>query len=88
MTKSKDLKILEALLFASTEPLKETDLKEKITKKDKIISLLKELQKFYSDRGVNLKKTGTSWSFRTSTQLSKELIKNLPSNYKNKHNFK
>ena len=58
MNKSRDLKILEAVLFASTEPVLENDLKEKIVNKNKVYLLLKELQNLYSDRGVNLKKTG------------------------------
>ena len=74
MNKSRDLKILEAVLFASTEPVLENDLKEKIVNKNKVYFLLKELQNLYSDRGVNLKKTGNSWSFRTSPEFSKELI--------------
>ena len=74
MSKIKDLKILEAILFASTEPVIENDLKEKIINKKEIHLLLKELQKFYSTRGINLTKTGDSWSFRTSPELSKELI--------------
>ena len=74
MSKLKDLKILEAILFATNEPVLENDLKDKIYNKEEILVLLKELQKLYSDRGVNLKKTGNSWSFRTSPELSKELI--------------
>ena len=74
MSKLKDLKILEAILFATNEPILENDLKDKIYNKEEILVLLKELQKLYSDRGVNLKKTGNSWSFRTSPELSKELI--------------
>ena len=74
MSTSRDLKILEAILFASTEPILENDLKEKIFNKNKINSLLKELQNLYSDRGVNLKKTGESWSFITSPEFSNDLI--------------
>ena len=74
MVDNKDLKILEAILFASSEPLSEDDLKEKINNKDNISALLNELQKFYSNRGVNLIKTGKSWSFRTSPDLSEALI--------------
>ena len=74
MNKSRDLKILEAVLFASTEPVLENDLKEKIVNKNKVYFLLKELQNLYSDRGVNLIKIGKSWSFRTSPEFSKELI--------------
>ena len=64
MSKLKDLKILEAILFATNEPILENDLKDKIYNKEEILVLLKELQKLYSDRGVNLKKTGNSWELR------------------------
>ena len=74
MVDNKDLKILEAILFASSEPLSEDDLKEKINNKDNISALLNELQKFYSNRGVNLIKTADKWSFRSSHELSNELI--------------
>ena len=74
MNQSRDLKILEAILFASTEPVLENDLKEKIVYKDNIFSMLKDIQNSYSEKGVNLIKTGNSWSFTTSPELSKELI--------------
>ena len=48
MNKLKDLKILEAILFASSEPVLEEDLKDKIYNKEEIHSLLKELKNFYS----------------------------------------
>jgi len=69
----KDLKILEAILFASTEPIHEIDLKNKISNKDNLKKYLKELEKFYSIRGINLKKTGDKWSFRTSPEISQDL---------------
>ena len=69
MVVNKDLKILEAILFASSEPLSEDDLKEKINNKDNISALLNELQKFYSNRGVNLIKTADKWSFRSSHEF-------------------
>ena len=74
MIVNKDLKILEAILFASSEPLSVDDLKEKIKNKDNILTLLNELQNFYSNRGVNLIKTADKWSFRSSHELSNELI--------------
>ena len=66
MNQSRDLKILEAILSASTEPVLENDLKEKIVYKDNIFSMLKDIQNSYSEKGVNLIKTGNSWSFTTS----------------------
>ena len=69
----KDLKLLEAILFVSSEPVEERDLKEKIDKGENLKNLLNELQKFYASRGINLIKTGDKWSFRTSPDLSSEL---------------
>ena len=74
MSESRDLKILEAILFTSTGPVLESDLKDKIINKNKIHSLLIELQNLYSSRGINLKKIANSWSFITSSDLSDELV--------------
>ena len=73
MIKNKDMKIIEAILFASNEPLSEIELKEKIVNKDKLKEYLSDLSDFYSERGINLKKTGEKWSFRTSSDLTEEL---------------
>ena len=73
MSNSKDIKIIEALLFASNDPILEDDLLDKIEFKDKINEYLAELSKIYETRGINLKKTGSKWSFRTSSDLSDDL---------------
>ncbi len=70
---NKDIKLLEAILFASGEPVLENDLKEKIKDKKNLSNFLNELKKFYKDRGINLLKTGNKWSFRTSDDLSNDL---------------
>ncbi len=70
---NRDIKIIEAILFASNEPVLEDDLKDKIREKDKLKEYLLNLKRFYSDRGINLLKTGSKWSFRTSGDLSDEL---------------
>jgi len=70
---NRDIKIIEAILFASSEPIAEVDLKEKITNKKDINEYLINLQKFYENRGVNLIKTGSKWSFRTSSDLIDDL---------------
>ena len=70
---NKDLKILEAILFASGEPIEEIDLKDKINDKKNLTNYLNDLQNHYKDRGINLLKTGSKWSFRTSEHLSSEL---------------
>ena len=68
-----DIKIIEAILFASKEPVSELDLKEKIANKKKFNDYINELKKYYELRGFNLIKTGSKWSFRTSKDLSQDL---------------
>tara|TARA_X000000368_G_scaffold318219_1_gene255487 strand:+ start:326 stop:976 length:651 start_codon:yes stop_codon:yes gene_type:complete len=73
MTVKRDIRIIEAILFASDEPIPEDDLKEKIINKDKFNSYIEELKNFYNSRGINLIKTSSKWSFRTSPDLSDDL---------------
>ena len=70
---NRDIKILEAILFASGEPINEDDLLDKISDKKNINIFLQEINNFYKDRGINLVKTGKKWSFRTSSEISDEL---------------
>ena len=70
---NKDIKLLEAILFASGEPVEETDLKDKIKDKKNITIYLNQIKDFYSSRGINLIKTGSKWSFRTSNELIDDL---------------
>ena len=70
---NRDIKILEAILFASGEPINEDDLLDKISDKKNINIYLEEIKNFYKDRGINLVKTGKKWSFRTSSEISDEL---------------
>ena len=70
---NKDIKLLEAILFASGEPVEEVDLKNKINDKKNITKYLDQIRVFYSSRGINLIKTGNKWSFRTSHELIDDL---------------
>ncbi len=69
----KDIKLLEAIIFASGEPVEENDLKEKINDKKNITKYLNQIKEFYKYRGFNLIKTGNKWSFRTSDELIDDL---------------
>ena len=73
MSANRDSKIIEAILFASHEPVHEDDLIQKITNKEKFITCIEDLQTFYENRGINLIKTGKKWSFRTSDKIKDEL---------------
>lgn len=64
------LRILEALLFAASEPLDEAHLAEHIPVGEDIRALIEELQAFYAGRGINLVRTAGKWAFRTADDLS------------------
>ena len=70
---NKDIKIIEAILFASSEPVSEEDLKDKIYTKENLSEYLIQLKDYYSNRGFNLINTGAFWSFRTNPDLSDNL---------------
>ena len=74
MNDNRDSKIIEAILFASHEPVHEDDLIQKMINKEKFNTCIKDLQTFYENRGINLIKTGKKWSFRTSDKIKDELI--------------
>ena len=74
MTPVRDIKIIEAILFASGDPVLESDLKEKVINKNQFDDYMKEIQKFYEFRGINIIKTGLKWSFRTSIDIADDLI--------------
>jgi segregation and condensation protein B len=64
------LRILEALLFAASEPIGEAYLTQHLKTSDDVPALLEELKGFYASRGVNLVKVADKWTFRTAEDLS------------------
>ena len=65
----RNLRVLEALLFASTEPLDANSLLAYMGEGANIGELLLVLQARYADRGVNLVQRGDKWAFRTAEDL-------------------
>lgn len=63
------LRILEALLFASSEPLAASQMLPYLGEGADIAELLATLQQRYADRGVNLVQRGDKWAFRTAEDL-------------------
>jgi len=61
---------IEAILFAAAEPLDIDTIESKISKKINVLNILKKLQIFYKNRGINLVCISNKWSFRTSETLS------------------
>ncbi|MBV1695968.1 MAG: SMC-Scp complex subunit ScpB [Hyphomicrobiales bacterium] len=64
------IRILEALLFAASEPLDEATLARHLRAGDDVPALLEELRGLYAGRGVNLVRVAGKWAFRTAEDLS------------------
>ncbi|MFA6280196.1 MAG: SMC-Scp complex subunit ScpB [Bdellovibrionales bacterium] len=64
------LRLLEAILFASDEPMTLPILQSQLGESADVPALLAELQKHYEGRGVNLVETGGVWGFRTDPALA------------------
>jgi segregation and condensation protein B len=65
-----ELRLLEAMLFAASEPLSEKDLAARLPQGTDVQDALKRLQQDYASRGVNLVRVGGKWTFRTAGDLS------------------
>ena len=63
------LRILEAVLFASTEPLTVSEMAAYLGEGARLVELLVMLQQRYAGRGVNLVRRGDKWAFRTAEDL-------------------
>ncbi len=68
--RAEELRLLEAMLFASAEPLDEKSLAERLPQEIDVHAALLRLQEDYATRGVNLVRIGGKWTFRTATDLS------------------
>ena len=66
-------RIVEAILFASTGPVRTKDIKSKLPSDVNVTNIIAELKKVYNDRGINLKENGDGWSFQTAPDLSSYL---------------
>ena len=65
-----NLRILEALLFAASEPLDVESMKARLPKNANLTKLLSLMKAQYENRGVNLVKTGQKWSLKTAVDLA------------------
>lgn len=64
------LRIAEALVFASAEPVSESFLAERLPAGTDVGALMRTLQADYAPRGVNLLRVDGHWAFRTAADLS------------------
>ena len=65
-----ELRLLEALLFASAEPIDQATLAKRMPDGVDIKDALAQLQAEYAPRGVNLVRVANKWTFRTAGDLS------------------
>jgi segregation and condensation protein B len=65
-----ELRLLEAMLFASDDPIDEKDLAARLPEGTNLAGALEQLREDYANRGVNLVRVDGKWTFRTATDLS------------------
>ncbi len=70
----KNLRLLEALLFASQKPISEKQLVDRLPDDADISKLLSVLKDIYDGHGINLVQVGSGWAFRTAPELGSQLV--------------
>ena len=64
------MRVAEALLFASARPLSVDDLTGRLPEGADVKRILEDLEAVYAGRGVNLVRVAGAWAFRTASDLS------------------
>ncbi|PWJ79403.1 condensin subunit ScpB [Pseudaminobacter salicylatoxidans] len=64
------VRMAEAIVFASAEPVSERALAARLPEGADIPAAMAELQRIYSSRGVNLVRVAGAWAFRTAGDLA------------------
>ncbi len=64
------VRIVEAMIFASSDPVSEKSIAARLPEDTDIEQLLREVQLAYANRGVNLVRVADAWAFRTAEDLS------------------
>lgn len=67
------IRLLEAMIFASTDPVPETGLAARLPEGTDVAELLQELAALYANRGVHLVRVDGKWAFRTAADLGPRL---------------
>ena len=70
----KNLRLLDALLFASQKPISEKQLVERLPDDADISKLVSALKDIYDGHGINLVQVGSGWAFRTAPELGSQLV--------------
>ncbi len=69
----RQLRLVEALLFAAAEPLTEEALRARLGPEADLPELLRALAANFEGRGVNLVRLAGGWAFRTAPDLAEAL---------------
>jgi len=67
---SETIQKVEALIFSSSKPIKEEEIKKRLDLHEDISLMLTSLSEEYSSKGINLRKIGNGWIFVTNENLS------------------
>jgi len=70
LSENEQVRIVEALLFASPDPLDKKTLSEKLPENTNIDEIINKIEDMYQNRGFELKKIGNKFMFKTSGDLS------------------
>jgi segregation and condensation protein B len=70
VARPEELRLIEALLFASREPLDEATLVKALPEGVNVKQTLARLKEEYATRGVTLVRIGRKWTFRTADDLA------------------
>lgn len=67
---NEQMRMVEAMIFASSDPVSEKTLAERLPDEADLSGVLAKLRQTYSQRGVNLVRSGGNWAFRTAEDLA------------------
>jgi len=70
----KDMRLLEALLFAAAEPIDIETLRERMPEGCDVGALIARLARDYAGRGINLVHVANRWRFQTAPDLAEHLV--------------
>jgi segregation and condensation protein B len=71
--RAQQIRLVEALLFAAGEPLREETITRRLGEEADLDGLLRRLAEHYAERGINLVRLAGGWTFRTAPDLAAEL---------------
>lgn len=71
--RAEDIRVAEALLFATKEPMTERAIGERLGEGADVTGVLEDLRARYADGGVHLVQAGGRWYFRTDPALGERL---------------